>query len=116
MEIVTGIAAIAFGIALWNQGWWHWLLIGVGVLGLLPWFGAAAILRRGEHDPSVFESDPERGRQRGRRAALLGVLASVVIGGIVGYAAGGWGAAATIGAIAGASAGLGAWWFMRWSK
>jgi hypothetical protein len=44
------------------------------------------------------------------------VLASVVVGGIVGYAAGGWGAAATIGAIAGASAGLGAWWFMRWSK
>ena len=116
MEIVTGIAAIALGIAFWNEGWWHWLLIGVGVSGLLPWLGAASILRRAEHDPSVLESDPERGRQRGRRAALVGVPAILVAGGIAGYAAGGWGGAAAMGALAGGSGALGAWWYMRWSK
>jgi hypothetical protein len=116
MEIVTGLAAIAFGIALWNQGWWHWLLIGVGVLGLLPWFGAATILRKAETDPGVLESDPDRGRERGRRAVLVMLPAIVVLGVIIGYAADGWRGAATIGALMGISAGLGAWWFMRWSK
>jgi hypothetical protein len=44
------------------------------------------------------------------------VPAIVVLGAIIGYAADGWRGAATIGAVTGISAGLGAWWFMRWSK
>jgi hypothetical protein len=116
MEIVTGALAIAFGVALWNSGWWHWVLIGVGVSGLLPWFGAATILRRAERDPSVLESDPARGRRRGRRVALLMVLFSLLTGAIIGYTSAGWSGATVVGAIAGASAALGAWLYLRWAK
>jgi hypothetical protein len=112
MEIVTAAVAIAFGVALWNEGWWHWLLIGVGLFGLLPWWGAAAILRRAERDPDVLESDPVRGRKRARRTLPFMVLFSLLTGAAVGYVSDGWGGAAAVGAIAGASAGLGAWWYV----
>lgn len=113
MEIVTGVGAIGLGLAFWNEGWWHWLLIGVGVLGLMPWSGAAAILRRAERDPSVLESDPARGRERGRRALFAMLLFTVLTGAVIGYAADGWGGAAVVGALSGGSGLLGAWWFLR---
>jgi hypothetical protein len=116
MEIVSGVAAIALGMAFWDEGAWHWVLIAIGVLGVLPVWGAAAILRKAERDPSVFVSDPQRRRERSRRALLVMVPAVVVIGAAVGYAGGGWGAAALTAAISGASAALGAWWVWRWSK
>ena len=69
MEIASAIAALALGIALWSQGWWHWVLIGVGILGLSPWPGAATILRKAERRPEILVSDPERRRTRGRRVS-----------------------------------------------
>jgi hypothetical protein len=116
MEIVTGALAITFGLALWNSGWWHWVLIAIGVSGLLPWVGAAAILRRAEHDPSVLESDPARGRRRARRVMAAMLLFSLLTGAVIGYTSDGWSGAAVVGAMAGASAALGAWLYLRWEK
>ena len=113
MEIVTGVGAIGLGLVFWNDGWWHWLLVGVGLLGLMPWFGAAAILRRAERDPSVLQTDPARGRERGRRALFVMLLFTLLVGGVIGYASGGWGGAAFVGALSGGSGLLGAWWYLR---
>jgi hypothetical protein len=115
-EIFCGLGAIAFGIAFWNEGWWHWLLIGVGVFGVLPLWGPAAILRRAERDPSILVSDPQRRRERGRRASLAMVPAAAAIGALIGFAGGGWRAAALVGVLTGVSAALGAWWVWHPSK
>src|SRR4051794_31249234 len=116
MEIVTGIAAIAFGLALWNDGWWHWILIGVGLVGVLPWLGARSILKRAEKDPDVLVSDPARRRARGQRAVMVQVPVLVLVGAVIGYATDGWSGALSIGAVMGASAALGAWLYLRWQR
>lgn len=67
MEIVGGIIALSFGIELWSAGWWHWLIIAGGLLGLSPWPGPQQILRRAEHHPEVLSHDPERGYRRARK-------------------------------------------------
>jgi hypothetical protein len=67
MEIVGGIAAILLAVTFWGEGWWSWVLLGVGVLGLSPWSGARAILRRAERKPETLVTDPGRRRTRARR-------------------------------------------------
>jgi hypothetical protein len=116
MEIVTGLLAIGLGLVFFRDGLWRWLMIGVGVLGLLPWPGAAAILRRAERDPSILVSDRERRRERGRRSLFVIVPAAITIAALVGYAGGGWSGVATVAPIAGVSAALGGWWAWHWSK
>jgi len=58
LEIVGGIAAILLALTFWGQGWWPWVLLGVGVLGLSPWPGARAILHKAERKPDVLVTDP----------------------------------------------------------
>ena len=115
-ELVGGIGAIALGLALWGEGWWHWLLIGVGLLSLSPWPGPAAILRRAERKPTILVADPDRRRARARRVTAIQVPALVVIGALVGYLVDGWDAAVTMGALMGVGAALGAWWVLRGAK
>jgi hypothetical protein len=115
-EIVSGIAAIAFGLALWNGGWWHWLLIGVGLVGVAPWPGAQAILRRAERKPEILISDPDRRAARARRVVAIQAPILVAAGALLGYVVDGWAAAITMGAFMGVSAALGAWWVLRGMK
>lgn len=113
VELVSGVSAIIAGVALWNEGWFHWLLIGTGLLCVSPWPGARAILRRAERDPGILVSDPERRRTRGRRAAQVQVPIFAVAGFVIGYVVDGLGAAIFTSAVTGVSVALGAWWFMR---
>lgn len=52
MEVVAGIACLAFAVQLWSLGWWHWVFIGIGVLNLSPWPGVRMILRKA--NPEVW--------------------------------------------------------------
>lgn len=112
-EVVSGIGAIALGLALWNVGWWHWLLIGVGLFSLAPWPGTQAILRRAERKPGVLVTDPDRRRARARRVVAIQSPILVAAAALAGYVLGGWGAAITIGALIGAGTALGAWLMLR---
>lgn len=107
-EIAGGIASIVAGAALWDSGWVHWLLLGVGLFGLSPWPGAAAILRRAERHPEVLNHDPERGRARVRRTAPVLVSVCALAGAGVGYLVDGWPAALFMGGLMAASGALGA--------
>ena len=108
MEIAGGIASIVASAALWGSGWVHWLLLGVGLFGLSPWPGAAAILRRAERHPEVLNHDPERGRARVRRTAPILVSVCALAGAGVGYLVDGWPAALSMGGLMAVSGGLGA--------
>jgi len=114
VELASGVGAIVAGLVLWNAGWVHWLLIGVGLLGLSPWPGARAILRRAGRKPDVLITDPERRRRRGHRFAIVQVPLYAIGGSAIGYVVDGVGAAIFMGAAMGLSAALGAWWFVRW--
>ena len=118
MEIVTGLGAIALGVAFWDVGGWHWVLIGVGVSRVLPIWGAAAILRKAERDPSVLAParTPEERRARGRRAGVLVLVLLVLAGAVVGLAASGWGAALFMSLAVGLSGALGLLLYDRWSR
>lgn len=112
-ELITGLACVVLGLALWGYGWWHWALLGVGVIGVSPWPGSAAILRRAEHDPTVLVTDPDRRRARARRATLFTVPAYALPGAVAGYVVGGW-AVAVIAAVGmGLSAVVGAQLYLR---
>ena len=113
MELVSGGAAIIAGLALWNDGWWHWVLIGVGLLGFSPWPGARAILRRADRKPGVLVSDPERRRCRGRRVALVQVPLYAISGFVIGYLVDGLGAAIFMGLALGLTAAFAAWLSLR---
>jgi uncharacterized membrane protein YedE/YeeE len=113
LEIVTGLLVIAGAVLLSGTGGWRWLLIGVGLLGLSPWPGPAAILRRADRKPGVLVTDAERRRARGRRVlrVLVPVYIAIALG--VGYLIDGWPAAITAGLLVGIGAGLGAWLVVR---
>lgn len=113
MEIAGGVAAVLLAVLFWGEGWWPWVLIAAGLLGLSPWPGAQAILRKAERKPGVLVTDPERRRARARRTALILAPLQAVIGGVVGYLLDGWPAAITMAALLGAGGALGAWWVLR---
>jgi hypothetical protein len=113
MEVVTGLLALVAGIATWSEGWWHWLLIGTGLLGLSPWPGPASILRKARTNPGVLVHDPERRRARGRRAIAIGTLAEAVVLSAVGYVTLGWGGAAALAAASLVAGALAAWLLLR---
>ncbi len=113
LEIVVGIVALMLSIVLWGEGWWHWALIAAGVLGLSPWPGARAILRKAERNPGILVGDPARRRARGRRAVMLLVPMYLLLGVGVGYVVDGWPAAISMGALIGGSGALGGWFYLR---
>jgi hypothetical protein len=116
MEVVFGVACLIGAVVLIDVAWARWALIGVGLLGLSPWPGAGAILRKADHNPDVLIADPDRRRARGRRAVMFIVPLYTFVGFAVGYVIDGWPAAIFVGLIVAASAGLGAWFFLRWAK
>jgi hypothetical protein len=113
MELASGVLAIVIGVVSWSEGWWHWALIGTGLLGLSPWPGPAAILRRARTNPDVLIRDPERRRARGRRAGAIVAAVEVVVMSTVGYVAFGWSGAAVFAALSLASGALALWVLMR---
>ena len=108
MEIKGGVAALT-----WSNEWWSWLLVGTGVLGLTPWSGASAILRKAQTRPEILISDPERRRRRGRRALKVIVPAYAVILTAIGYVLLGWGGAVffCVGGLV--SCALGVWMYLK---
>jgi hypothetical protein len=113
MEIISGIVLVGLGIALWGIGWWHWVLVGLGLLGVSPWLGVRRILRRAERDPSVLVSDPERRRARARRTAPVTAAVQTVVCAGVGYALDGWPAALYVGGLGALGSAMGVWWTLR---
>jgi TRAP-type mannitol/chloroaromatic compound transport system permease large subunit len=116
MEILTGIGSLAFGVALWSHGWWHWLPVGAGVLGLSPWPGARAILRKSERKPEILISDREQRRRRKRRALMRLVPPEFLFITGLGYVFGGVGVAITAAILGGIGVGLGAWLSVRMDR
>ena len=112
-EVVAGVASIGLGLALWGEGWWHWLLIGLGLLSISPLGGAATILRKAERDPDVLITDPARRQQRARTVALVGIPFHAVFGAVAGFAVGGWRLALFMAALAAIIAAAYAWWSLR---
>ena len=45
METAFGLVVLAAGLALWNAGWWHWLLIALGIVAVSPLAGTRIALR-----------------------------------------------------------------------
>jgi hypothetical protein len=45
METAFGVVVLAAGLALWNAGWWHWLLIALGAVAVSPLAGTRIALR-----------------------------------------------------------------------
>jgi hypothetical protein len=110
MEIVSAFACFAAALAFGDPAWLRWALIALGLVGLSPWPGAAAILRKADNNPGVLISDPERRRARGWRAIKIMSVLLVAVVFLIGLVAGGWGAALVMG-ILGAR---GAWLYRRW--
>jgi hypothetical protein len=112
-EVIAGVASIALGFAFWNEGWWHWLLIGIGLTAVSPFGGAATILRKADRDPSVLTLDPAERRSRARTVALLQIPFNAVFGAVAGYVLDGWGFALFMAVFLGAIAAAYAWWARR---
>lgn len=115
-ELVTGIAALAFGLIEWSQGWWHWLLIGLGVIGISPWPGVTQILRRAEQRPEVLNHDRDRGYRRARRFLIIAVPVYTIGAGAFGYSYGRWLEAGINVVLLGSGGGLGGAWALRWLR
>src|ERR1700733_564818 len=89
VELVSGLVSVASGLALWGAGWWHWVLVAFGLVGLSPWPGVKTIIGRAPHDPGVLVSDPDRRRARARLAGAIVVPGYLLVGLVAGYVAGG---------------------------
>ena len=110
MEIFSGVAALLGAATLWHEGGaWRWVLLASGLLGLSPWPGPGAIVRRAERRPDVLIADPERRRARLRRTLAIIVPAQIVIFASAGYAMLGAGGAALMAVFGALSGALGAW-------
>src|SRR4051794_10008444 len=114
-EIVSGLGAIVMGIVLWDEGWWHWVLIAVGVVSLVPWVGVSAVLRKADRDPTLLDRtvDPDLRRQRVRRSVFIMIPTLVLSNLLIGYLLEGWGAGIFMAILAAIGGGLGARWSLR---
>ena len=112
-EIAGGVFGILGALILWDVEWIRWILLGLAVAAFLPWLPPAAILRKSARDPTVLESDPQRGRARARKAVFILVPALVLGGGVAGYILDGAGAAIFMAVLMGLGAAVGAWPFLR---
>lgn len=110
IEIACGVVGVIAGLTIWDIGWWHWLLVGLGVLLLMPWGGASTILRKADRGQAVFETDRERGLARAKRTMLVIVPLTTLGSFGAGYLADGWGTAIFLGVSMGATTAGSAWW------
>jgi hypothetical protein len=116
IEILSGLLALTFGLLEWSQGWWHWLLIGFGLLGLSPWWGVGRILRRADSGPEILNHDAERGYHRARRFLIIWLPTFIIAAAAIGYAYGHWlGAGINIVLIGGGGT-LGGWLTLKWLR
>jgi fatty acid desaturase len=113
MEILGAVAALIGAAVTWSGEWWTWLLVGVGLLGLSPWPGPAAILRRAEKNPDILVDDPQRRRERARRLVTILVPAYTLLFTLAGYLLLGWGGALFFLVLGALSSGIGAWLVLR---
>jgi hypothetical protein len=109
MEIVCGVAGLAFGLQLWSDGWLHWLVIAGGLLCISPWPGARQILRRAERHPEILITDRERSQRRVRSFIFVWVPIFVVAATALGYAYGRWLGADVNFVLIGSGAVIGGW-------
>jgi hypothetical protein len=93
MELAGGVWCVVLGLALWNDGWWHWVLIGIGVAAITPWSGVARVLRKADRNPEVLHRDRTRSRRGGRRYVAVMAVGQPLMGGAIGYVLDGWPAA-----------------------
>lgn len=116
-EIVTSVGCLLLALAPWFPEVFRWVLVGVGVLGLVPLLGPARVLRRAKEDPAVLVTDPERRVRRRRRTGRWLVLAQGLTGAVLGYFMEGWILALVMAAVLGGSAAFGAWLGQRrWTR
>lgn len=116
MEVVGAVFCFVAAIVVDDPAWARWVLIAFGVLGLSPWPGAAAILRRADRNPDVLVSDPERRRARARRAMRFTAAGEVALTFLVGLVVGGLSVAIVMGVLGGVGALLGVWLTGRWLR
>jgi hypothetical protein len=69
--MICGVLLVVCGVTVMDDGLPRWVVIGCGVLALLPWLGPAAILRRAERNPDVLIWDPARRADRAGRVAIV---------------------------------------------
>src|SRR3954469_3608692 len=109
MEICSALMSIIGALALWSMGAWHWVLLGAGVLGLSPWPGPGAIVRRAQTRPEILNYDVERGRRRSRAVLQVLVPLQSIAFGVVGYLTLGVGGAIFMLLMGLAAGALGVW-------
>jgi hypothetical protein len=82
-EIIAAVFAVAVAIAEWDTDWLRWTMLGLALLSLSPWPGAATIIRRRERTgrPTTTLS-PEARRTRARRATWA-TMAYILVGSFV---------------------------------
>lgn len=115
-EILSGLVALTFGLLDWSQGWWHWLLIGCGVLALSPWWGVRRILRRAESGPEILNNNAERGYHRAKRVLIIWLPVFIIAAAAIGYAYGRWLGAGINVVLIGGGATLGGWLALKWLR
>jgi hypothetical protein len=113
VEILTGVLSIAVGIEMWSDGWWHWILIAGGVVGISPWPGVRQTLRRAERDPGILTADREVRLRRRRRVLPWLAVAQILLGGGFAYLIGGLGAAITTAVLGSIGVAVAAWLMVR---
>lgn len=113
IEIWTGAASLVRGLASWSQGWWHWILIVMGLLSISPWPGVRQILRKADTKPMALSYDRDRGYRRAKRTYVSLVPAFTLCAGAAGYAYGRWLGAAINIVLIGTGGGLGGWLALR---
>jgi Flp pilus assembly protein TadB len=82
-ELASAVLAVLAAVALWDTEWLRWTLLALALVGLSPWPGAAAIIRRHERTgrpPTTLS--PEQRAARARRGGLA-VIAYILIGSFV---------------------------------
>jgi hypothetical protein len=116
MELVGAVFCFAAAVMIGDPAWARWVLVALGVLGLSPWPGAAALLRKANNNAPVLVSDPEHRKARARRAMRITAAGEVALVFLVGLVVGGLSVAIVTGLLGLAGALLGVWLTGRWLR